>query len=88
MMCSNLNYVGEAFKMRGNWKKQSDLLKKNFSALTDADLEFEKGEEKKLLRKLEIRLDKKREEVIEIIKSFQPEKDKYTFLKYSENKTK
>lgn len=78
-MCGNLSYVGGAFKMRGNWKIQSDLLKKNFAVLTDADLEFADGEEKKLLRKLEIRLNKKREEIIDIIKSFQPEKKKFVF---------
>lgn len=78
-MCTNLNYIGGAFKMQGNWKIQSDLLKKKFAALTDSDLEFSDGEEKKLLRKLEIRLNKKREEIIEIIKSFQPEKKKYAF---------
>ncbi len=78
-MCSNLSYVGGAFKMRGNWRIQSDLLKKKFAVLTDADLEFTDGEEKKLLRKLEIRLNKKREEIIEIIKSFQPEKKRIVF---------
>jgi hypothetical protein len=83
-MGSQLSYMGGAFKMQGNWKIQSDLLKKNFTALTDADLEFSDGEEKKLLRKLEIRLNKKREEIIEIIKSFQPEKKKIVFP-YTQN---
>ncbi len=78
-MCSNLSYVGGAFKMRGNWRTQSDLLKKKFTVLTDADLEFKDGEEKKLLRRLEVRLNKKREEIIEIIKSFQPEKKRVVF---------
>jgi hypothetical protein len=84
-MCSNLSYVGGAFKMRGNWRIQSDLLKKKFADLTDADLEFTDGEEKKLLRKLEIRLNKKREEIIEIIKSFQPEKKRMVFTRSGNN---
>lgn len=84
-MCNDQNYSGGAFKMHGNWKIQSDLLKKNFSELTDEDLEFADGEEKKLLRKLEIRLNKKREEIIEIIKRFQPEKKRFVFAGSNQN---
>jgi hypothetical protein len=42
--------------------------------LTDADLKFEAGKENDLLQRVQTRLNKKREEVINIIKKFQTEK--------------
>lgn len=64
----------DGFKMIGNWDEQSKLLKEKFSQLTDADLKFESGKENELLTRLETRLNKKREEVVNIIKKGQPEK--------------
>lgn len=64
----------EDFKITGNWKDQSKALKGKFSQLTDADLIFETGKENDLLNRLETRLNKGREEVINIIKKGQPEK--------------
>lgn len=57
------------FKIIGNWAKQSSELKDQFSALTDADLKFEPGKENELLTRVENRLDKNREEVIELFNS-------------------
>ncbi len=57
----------ESFKISGNWTKQSEQLKDKFSQLTDADLKFEPGKENELLQRVETRLNKKREEVINII---------------------
>lgn len=68
------NKSEENFKMIGNWDEQSKLLKEKFSQLTDADLKFETGKENELLTRVETRLNKKREEVINIIKKGQPEK--------------
>jgi hypothetical protein len=66
--------TGETFKITGNWDNQSKELKKQFSQLTDADLKFEAGKEHELLTRLESKLNKKREEVIDIIKKAQSER--------------
>ena len=64
----------EAFKMTGNWNVQSKQLKSKFSQLTDSDLKFETGKENELLSRVERRLNKKRDEVINIIQKVQTEK--------------
>jgi len=73
-MDTKQNKPGEPFKVTGNWAVQSKLLKEKFSQLTDADLKFEIGKENELLTRVETRLKKKREEVINIIKKGQPVK--------------
>lgn len=62
------------FKITGNWDKQSQVLKQKFPQLTDQDLKFESGKEEDLLQRVETKLHKKREEVVNIIKKSQPEK--------------
>lgn len=62
----------ESFKMIGNWDTQSKELKSKYNQLTDADLKFEVGKENDLLKRVETRLNKNREEVINIIKKGQP----------------
>ncbi len=62
----------ETFKVIGDWSVQSKQLKEKFSQLTDADLKFEAGKENDLLTRVETRLNKKREEVINIIRKGQP----------------
>ncbi|MGM0479943.1 MAG: hypothetical protein ACQERC_12050 [Bacteroidota bacterium] len=66
------NKTNEAFKISGDWKTQSKELKNKFSQLTDADLKFENGKENDLLNRVEKRLNKKRDEVINIINKAQP----------------
>lgn len=66
--------IGEDFKMTGDWKEQSKQLKTKYSKLTDADLKFEVGKVTDLLKRIETRLSKNRQEVIKIIKSVQPAK--------------
>jgi uncharacterized protein YjbJ (UPF0337 family) len=68
------NETAETFKIVGNWDDQSKRLKEKFAQLTDADLKFETGKESDLLTRVETRLNKKREEVINIIRKGQPEK--------------
>ena len=68
----NSNKNVETFKITGNWANQSKTLKGKFPQLTDADLKFETGKENELLGRVETRLNKKREEVINIIKKVQP----------------
>ena len=55
------------FKVTGNWSKQIRILQEKFPQLTDGDLKFEPGKENELLVRVESRLNKKREEVINII---------------------
>ena len=64
--------TAEAFKITGNWENQAKALKGKFSQLTDADLKFEAGKENELLQRVETRLNKKRDEVINIIRKEQP----------------
>lgn len=65
----------EAFSMTGDWSEQSKKLKKEFSQLIDADLKFENGKEDELLKRLQSRLHKNREEIISIIKKAQLSKN-------------
>lgn len=62
------------FKIGANWGAQSKQLKEKFSQLTDSDLKFEAGKENDLLNRVEKRLNKKRDEVIQIINKHQPAK--------------
>ena len=64
----------ENFKIGGSWNVESKKLKEKFTQLTDADLKFEAGKENELLSRVESKLNKKREEVINIIKKIQLEK--------------
>jgi uncharacterized protein YjbJ (UPF0337 family) len=57
----------EGFKITGNWEVKSKQLKEKYPQLTDADLKFETGKENELLGRVEHRLNKKREEVINIL---------------------
>ena len=58
-----------AFAITGDWAVQSKELRRKFAQLTEDDLKFEKGKEADLLIRLEIRLNKKREELINIIRN-------------------
>lgn len=71
-MDTNQNKGNEAFTIKGDWTEQSKLLQEKFPQLTTADLKFENGKENDLLTRVESRLNKKREEVINIIKKGQP----------------
>lgn len=64
----------EPFKITGNWKEQSNQLKNKYVQLTDEDLKFEEGKENDLLKRVETRLNKNRQEVVNIIKKVQPAK--------------
>jgi hypothetical protein len=72
-MENSTNKTAESFKIKGNWATQSKELKGKFSQLTDEDLKFETGKENDLLKRVETRLNKNREEVINIIKKGQPQ---------------
>ncbi len=53
-------------KILRSWREQKILLKRRFNNLVDADLVLEEGKEETLLRRLEEKLGKTREE-LEII---------------------
>jgi hypothetical protein len=59
------------FKITGDWASQSKRLKEQFSVLNDQDLKFEPGKENDLLKHLETKLNKKREEVVSILEKVQ-----------------
>jgi len=71
-MENSKNKSTEDFKITGNWENQAKILKNKFMWLTDADLKFEAGKENELLERIGKRLNKKREELINIIKKGQP----------------
>lgn len=63
----NTEKKAETFKITGDWTKQATQLKEKYTQLTDSDLKFEAGKENELLGRVETKLNKKREEVINII---------------------
>ncbi|GEM51473.1 hypothetical protein [Empedobacter brevis] len=68
-MDTNSNKNGsEKFKIIGDWNEQSKELKEKFSQLTDSDLKFEPGKENELIERVGNRLNKKADEVMNIIK--------------------
>lgn len=64
----------EDFKIKGDWKAQSKELKKQHSELTDSDLKYEEGKENEMLKRVESRLGKNRDEVIGMINKGQSAK--------------
>ena len=68
------NKAIEAFKITGDWAPQSKKLKSKFDQLTESDLKLESGKEEEMLARMGTRLNKKREEVIGLIKNVQIDK--------------
>ena len=60
--------VAEEFKITGNWAERAKALKDKFPKLTDADLKFETGKEDQLVTRLVTALNKKKDEVINLLK--------------------
>ncbi len=61
-----------AFTIIGNWATRSRLLKSEYIQLTNEDLKFEVGKEEELISRFETRLNKTREQIIEILQKGQP----------------
>lgn len=59
------------FRIVGNWNEQARELQKEFSELSDSDLEFQEGKEEELLKRVETKLNKGRQEVIDLIAKVQ-----------------
>ena len=64
----------EALINTSTWEPQAKILKSKFSQITDVDLKFEIGKENDLLNRIGTRINKSREEVINIIKKGQGNK--------------
>jgi hypothetical protein len=64
----------DSLGISGDWNSKSKLLRRRFPQLTHSDLKTENNDENSLLERIEKRLNKKREEVIEIIKNTLPNK--------------
>ncbi len=67
-MDNQVKKAEEAFKITGNWSTQAKALKEKYSQLTDSDLKFEAGKESDLIKRIETRLNKKHDEVVNILK--------------------
>ena len=68
------NKTDQSFKITGDWSKQSKQLREKYSQLTEEDVKFETGKENELLKRVESRLSKPRNEVINIINKEAPVK--------------
>jgi uncharacterized protein YjbJ (UPF0337 family) len=55
-------------QVKGNWDEQKAKLKKEFDILTDSDLVYEKGKKVEMLRRLQIKLGKTKEELEQFIR--------------------
>lgn len=64
----------EPFKVSADWEMKSKLLRRRYPQLTHSDLKIENEDEDGLLEKIAKRLNKKRTEVVEIIKNTIPNK--------------
>ena len=53
--------------VKGNWAEQKKKLKQKFAVLTDNDLIFAQDKKEEMLGKLQIKLDKTKEELYKII---------------------
>ena len=56
-------------RLKGNWNEQKEKLKQKFAILTDNDLMFTDGKRGEMLRKLEVKLGKTKEEMEKIMGS-------------------
>jgi uncharacterized protein YjbJ (UPF0337 family) len=54
-------------ELKGNWNEQKGKLKQKFAMLTDDDLMFIEGKKDEMLGKLQIKLGKTKEQLLEII---------------------
>ena len=57
------------FPLEGNWNEQKSKLKAKFSTLTDADLRYEEGKKDEMLKRVQVKLGKTKEEFQKIIEA-------------------
>lgn len=54
-------------ELKGNWIKTKGKLKQKFALLTENDFLLEEGKKEEMLGRLQIKLDKSKEELLKII---------------------
>jgi hypothetical protein len=65
------NNTATKLRITGDWSKQADELRDDYPTLTFQDLKFSRGKEDDLIHRIELRLHKKREFVISMLKKVQ-----------------
>lgn len=59
----------DTLQIKGKWNEIKGKLKQQYADLTDDDLLYEEGQEDRLIGKLQQKLGKSRDEVIEMLRS-------------------
>lgn len=59
----------DKLQIKGKWNELKGTLKQKYADLTDDDLLYEEGQEDKLIGKLQQKLGKSRDEIIDLLKS-------------------
>jgi uncharacterized protein YjbJ (UPF0337 family) len=59
----------DKLEIKGKWNEIKGTLKQRYADLTDDDLLYEEGQEDRLIGKLQQKLGKSRDEVIDLLKS-------------------
>ncbi|MDX5326014.1 MAG: CsbD family protein [Bacteroidota bacterium] len=58
----------DKLEIKGKWNEVKGRLKQSYSVLTEDDLRFEEGREDELLGRIQQKLGKTRDEVVELIR--------------------
>lgn len=58
-----------SIELEGNWEEQKGKLKQKFAALTDNDFLFKEGMKDEMIRKLQMKLGKTKEELLKVIRN-------------------
>lgn len=61
----------DKLELKGNWNQIKGKLKEEYGELTDDDLTYAEGQEEQLVGRLQDKLGKSRDEVVDIIKNRQ-----------------
>ncbi|MBA3900445.1 MAG: CsbD family protein [Bacteroidetes bacterium] len=64
----------DALDLRGQWNNIKGKLKQKYSQLTDDDLEYMEGKENELIGRLQRKLGKTKNQIMDLINSFISEK--------------
>ena len=65
----------QVLKLSSSWSETKDRIKENDLSITDEDLEYEPGQEEQLLSRLQLKMNKSREDVriwIEVLSANKP----------------
>ncbi|MFN3555976.1 MAG: CsbD family protein [Bacteroidales bacterium] len=59
----------DKLELKGNWNEMKGKLKQKYAELTEDDLKYEEGMDDELLGKLQKKLGKSRDELVDFLKS-------------------